>query len=148
MFNSVLGYCLPVFGGCDIGEIKTLQIMQNKAAQIVTHSPPRAHRNHMFNVLDWMTVSQLIWYFSLLAVFRIRVTGEPEYLAAALRHDNMYGRIIVRKTKLTLAQKSFVVRGASNWNALPSHIRTENKISTFKRRIKAWIKEKVPRLLD
>ena len=40
IFNSVLVYCLPVFGGCDKTEIKQLQVLQNKAAQIVTHSPP------------------------------------------------------------------------------------------------------------
>ena len=29
MFNSVLVYCLPLFGGCDILEIKELQVLQN-----------------------------------------------------------------------------------------------------------------------
>ena len=29
LFNSVLGYCLPLFGGCDMGEIRDLQILQN-----------------------------------------------------------------------------------------------------------------------
>ena len=41
MFNSVLVYCLPLFGGCDDSQIRQLQVLQNKAAQIVTHSPPR-----------------------------------------------------------------------------------------------------------
>ena len=27
MFNSVLGYCLPLFGGCDVGEVQDLQIL-------------------------------------------------------------------------------------------------------------------------
>ena len=52
LFNSVLCYCLPLFGGCDISEVKSLQVLQNKAAQIVTRLPPRSVRNLMFDQLD------------------------------------------------------------------------------------------------
>ena len=37
--NSVLTYCLPLYGGCTRGEIKELQIIQNMAARIVCHAP-------------------------------------------------------------------------------------------------------------
>ena len=148
LFNSVLGYCLPLFGGCDVGEIRSIQVLQNKAAQMVTHSPPRAVRNKMFDDLDWMTVNQLVRYFTLLAVFRIRTTGEPEYLAASMSNDNIYGKLIVQNTKLTLAKKSFKIRGACNWNALPDSIRSLDKIGQFKKEVKTWIKQNVPRFLD
>ena len=148
LFNSFLGYCLPLFGGCDIGEIKNIQILQNKAAQMVTYSPPRANRNIMYDNLDWMAVNQLIRYFSLLAVFRIRSTGEPEYLATTLTNDNIYGKLIVQNTRLTLAQKSFKIRGACNWNALPLRIKSLQNIGVFKKEVKIWIKNNVPRLLD
>ena len=87
MFNSVLVYCLPLFGGCDITEIKHLQVLQNKAAQVVTHSPPRAERLAMYSRLKWLTVNQLIAYHTLLTVFKIRQSGEPEYLATFLQED-------------------------------------------------------------
>ena len=51
MFNSVLVYCLPLFGGCDVQEIKDLQVLQNKAARIVTHSQLRTGRQKMFDEL-------------------------------------------------------------------------------------------------
>ena len=35
VFNSVLCYCLPLFGGLDNSEIISLQVQQNRAAQIV-----------------------------------------------------------------------------------------------------------------
>ena len=35
LFSSVLVYCLPLFGGCDAGEVQALQILQNRAAQMV-----------------------------------------------------------------------------------------------------------------
>ena len=60
IFNSVLVYCLPLFGGCSKGQLGDLQVLQNKAADIVTRSPPRTARNTMFDQLDWLTVNQLI----------------------------------------------------------------------------------------
>ena len=98
MFNSVLVYYLPLFGGCDITEIKQLQVLQNKAAQVVTHPPPRAERLAMYSRLKWLTVNQLIAYHTLLTVFKIRQSGEPEYLATFLQEDSRSGHIILPNT--------------------------------------------------
>ena len=148
LFNSVLGYCLPLFGGCDTAEIRDLQILQNKAAQIITQSPPRAIRNPMFDKLDWLTVNQLVTYHTLLAVYRVRTTGEPEYLAESLCNVNRNGHIIVKSTKLSLLKNSFKFRGACNWNGLPLSLRKMSKIGAFKKGVKVWIKQNVPRFLD
>ena len=131
-----------------MGEIRDLQILQNKAAQLVTHSPPRAIRNPMYDDLDWLTVNQLVRYHTLLAVFRIRMSGEPEYFASDLCKDNRNGRVIVQNTNSTLARKSFKIRGVCQWNALPAYIRNLDKIGAFKKEMKTWIKQNVPRFLD
>ena len=36
--NSVLVYCLPLFGGCELSDLKDLQVIQNKVAGMVTSS--------------------------------------------------------------------------------------------------------------
>ena len=148
LFNSVLSYCLPLFGACDVREIHDIQVLQNKVAQLVTHSPPRAVRNPMFDKLGWLTVNQLVRYHTLLAVFRIKRSGEPEYFSEGLCNENINGKIIVQNTKLTLAKKSFKVRGSCQWNALPPDIRNLEEIGAFKKEIKVWIKNNVPRFLD
>ena len=148
MFNSVLAYCLPLFGGCDMQEIKGLQILQNKAARIVTHSPPRTNRDRIYDQLCWLTVNQLIMYHTLLTVYRVRLTKEPEYLATFLCNDNRYNKIVTVNPKLTLNQKSFTARGACNWNGLPLRIRQLETISSFKKEVRAWIRREVPRFLD
>ena len=102
IFNSILVYCLPLFGGCDIGQIKDLQVLQNKAAQIVTHSPPRSRRNDLYDKLGWLTVNQLIVYHTLITVFKIRESKEPEYLAGKLSIETPTGRIMIPNTKLSL----------------------------------------------
>ena len=53
IFGSVMLYCLPLIGGCSKTEISNLQILQNKAAQVITRQPPWSNRDAMFDKLDW-----------------------------------------------------------------------------------------------
>ena len=143
MFNSVLVYCLPLYGGCNVADLKSLQVLQNRAGQVVTYSPPRANRELLYSKLKWLTVNQFVAYNTLLTVFKIRQTGEPEYLAKFLKNDNRLGSIIVPHTKLTLAKDSFVWRGSETWNSLPPRIRTCTKIAQFKAGSKQWVLDNI-----
>ena len=148
IFNSILGYCLPLFGGCTNEEIKDLQILQNKAARIVTHAQPRSDRSPMYEDLDWLTVNQLVKYHTLLAVYRIRSSGEPEYLMDALRYNSRNGNMILSKINLKLFRNSFVCRGVLSWNSLPRELRNITKVSVFKKKLRIWIKQTVPKFLE
>ena len=148
VFNSVLCYCLPLFGGCNNNEMKTLQVQQNRAARIVLNLPPRSNRKSMFEKLGWMTVQQLIAYHTLLSVFRIRQSKEPEYLARALTRDNNRGNIIVENSRLGLYKKSFVPRGATLWNNLPRELRNIVKVGCFKKKLRKWIEDNVQKFVD
>ena len=147
IFNSVLVYCLPLFGGCDKGELQAIQVLQNKAAQIVTRSAPRSHRDTMYDTLDWLTVNQLVVYHTAITVYRIRQSNEPEYLAEKLQFDSRNGRVIVPNLKLGLARRSFCFRGADTWNSLPMHVRQARKIGEFKKGVRKWVQGNVARFL-
>jgi hypothetical protein len=148
IFSSIMVYCLPLLGGCDKSEVKNLQVLQNKAAQIVTHSPPRSRRSELYDKLEWLTVNQLIVYHTLITVFKLRQNKEPEYLALKLTLDTPTGCILIPNTQLRLTQNSFITRGSSNWNDLPPSTRKLNKIGLFKTEIKKWITQNVPRFVD
>ena len=148
IFNSVLVYCLPLYGGMDTGDLKDLQVLQNKAAQIVTFSPPRAERSPMYDRLGWLTVNQLIFYHSVIAVFKIRSSHEPEHLAGIFGNDSRNRRIVIPNLDLKLSHKSFTLRGAESWNQMPLNIRVNTKIGTFKKLVKKWIIQNVPRFID
>ena len=147
IFNSVLMYCLPLYGGCDVEHIKAIQVLQNKAAQIVCHAPPRSKRAPLYDSVGWLTVNQLISYHTLISVFKIRRSGEPEYLARILTNDNINSRIIIPVTDLSLAMRSFTYRGAREWNQLPATLRNSSKISQYKMELKKWVLTNVPRFL-
>ena len=148
LFNSALSYCLPLFGGLDLNSIQEIQILQNKAARIVCRAPPRASRIEMFRKLGWVTVNQLITYTSLMCLFRIRISREPEYLSDLLTRDSRNGRITILRQNLTLSSQSFCVRGPNSWNQLPSELRQEERISVFKTNVKKWISANIEPFLD
>ena len=148
IFTSVLVYCLPVYGGLDKGDLKDIQVLQNKAAQVVTHSPPLAERSPMYDKLNWLTVNQLITYHTVISVFKIRKNLEPEYLASMLTKDSRNRRIMIPNIDLGLAQKSFTMRGSESWNKLPENIRNQSKISIFKKMVKKWISLNIPKFKE
>ena len=148
IFNSVLVYCLPLFGGCDAYLKKQLQTLQNKAAQVVCNAPPRANRCLLLSRVKWLTVNQLAVYHTLIAVYKIRTSKEPENLAALLSNETRERRIRRSNAKLSLAMKSFTFRGASLWNDLPSHIRKSENFMFFKREVRNWVLENVTPFID
>ena len=144
VFTSVLSYCLPVFAGCDQLDLEALQVMQNKAARIVTNLGIRTSRFEIFNQVGWMTVQQLSYYFTVLSTYRIREQQEPEYLFRIMGRDNRLEKIIVPNSRLSLAMKSFCFRGSVQWNKLPEDIRKSPNICRFKSLLKDWIHQNVP----
>ena len=143
IFNSVIGYCLPVFGGMVTSDLKDLQILQNKAARIVCNASPRSNRQALFKKLDWFSVNQMISYFSLIAIFKVRINSDPEYLARVLCRNGRNDRILLQNPKLAVAAKSFCYRGPSLWNSLPWNVRKAEKLETFKKLVKPWILENI-----
>jgi len=128
LFNSVLCYCLPVFGGASNHEIETLQVPQNKAARLALKAPPRTHRNLMFDELKWMSVSQLIAYHTLITIYRVRSKNAPEYLATQLTNDNRQGQIVLPHSSLEQYRKSFIYRGGTIWNKSSESVRRSRSV--------------------
>ena len=143
LFISILSYCLPLYGGCDKGSLNSLQVMQNKAARVVTLAPQGTSRKDMFSQLKWFSVKQLLFYHTALATFRIRKSGEPEDIYGIMSYDNNRGNIIVPNTHLSLAKVSYCFRGASEWNQIPQCIRSSENISRFKVNLRKWIFDNV-----
>ena len=102
----------------------------------------------MYQKLDCLTLNQLISFHTLLNVFKIRESGEPEDLARLLNKESRNSRIMMPRTFLSLASKSFVWRGARDWNLLPVDLRMTKQLGCFKRRLKVWVKENVADFTD
>ena len=142
-----------MWGGCGAGLKKSLQVLQNKVAQVVTRLDWSAPSKLLLQQCGWLSVNQLIFYHSVLLVFKVRQSKSPKYLYSmhndwsypykTRQAENGLIRVAVRPG-LEMVKDSFKWRAATSFNQLPVEIRTSSKLEQFKRRLKPWIMENVP----
>ena len=77
-----------------------------------------------------------------MAVFKIRMSGEPAELAGIFRNMSRTGRTTLSQARIQLVQDGFVYRATNNWNTLPPDIRTIDSSSTLKMKLRDWIIQK------
>ena len=65
-----LSYLSLLWGGCNLELLKSLQILQNKAARIVTKLDWSTPTGVQFSQCGWLSVHQLVVYHSVVMVFR------------------------------------------------------------------------------
>lgn len=70
------------------------------------------------------------------------------YLSEIFCKTSRTGRIMVPVQQLTLASRSFSIRGSSHCNMLPGDIRNESSIGIFKQKVRKWVTERVARFLE
>jgi hypothetical protein len=151
IFMSKLSYLIALWGGCGILLRKTLQIIQNKVARAVTKLDWSTSPAVLLHQVGWLSVNQLIFYHSVLLIYKVNKTQTPKYL------DNMFswtfnyntrqavGGLIrlVGKPKLDITRNSFRWRAANQFTQLPTEIRKCPTLASFKIKAKTWIKENV-----
>ena len=77
---STLNYIIQVYGGCSGYLLKMLQVLQNKAARIVTKLPWMTPTSVLLTQCGWLSVLQLIKYHSLVLMFKVKKDKRPHYL--------------------------------------------------------------------
>ena len=151
VFMSSLAYLLPVWGGCEGFLIRSLQVLQNRAARQVTRLNWYTPVRRLLTQCNWLSVKQLVLYHSALAVFRATKSGLPVYLDQHLRSEHPYNtrQGAGRAIRLTgnynyQVENSFLRRAAKSYNEIPTEIRSSRTLPVFKRKLKTWIKTNIP----
>ena len=76
---SKLVYLIQWWGGCSSYLMNYLQVLQTRAARVVTRSGWRASTEKLLHQCGWLSVRQLAHYHSLVLVFQIKQQGKPAY---------------------------------------------------------------------
>ena len=145
IFMSKLQYIISLWGGCGKEMKKVLQVIQNKAARVVVKR--EASLIDIYQQIGWLSVNQLIFYHSVLLVFKVRRNESPKYLNSMFNNNYVYNtrqasRDLLRvnqRPRLELTRSSFKWRGSACFNELPSTIRSETSEAIFKSKTKEWI---------
>ena len=80
IFMSKLIYLMPLWGGCELYLIRSLQVIQNKAARAVTKSGWYTPTKDLLKQCGWLSVNQLIVYHSLIMVYNMISEKKPVYI--------------------------------------------------------------------
>ena len=148
---SKLTYLIEFWGGCGIVLKRALQMTQNKVARVVTKLDWSTSPAVLLHQVGWPSVNQLIFYHSVLLVYKVNQSQTPRYLHNKFSWTYNYntrqasgGLIRLRgKPRLELSKQSFRWRAANQFNQLPDTIRTSPTLASFKSTVKAWIRENV-----
>ena len=158
---SRLLYLIPLWSGCEGYLLNSLQIVQNKAARLVTKCGKRTPVKSLLNQCGWLSVAQLSVFHSLVLVFKVLETKSPQYLYDKLsgtqeemHYETRYTREQQRNQTIKLgpdshaegelAKRSFKYRASAKWNTLPLSIRQARNLRNFKFELKKWVLTNVP----
>ena len=150
---SKLSYLIQLWGGCEGYLLKMLQVQLNRAARSVTGLSGFTSTRKLMDMCGWLTVKQLIVFQTTVMVHKTLLTQQPFYLYSRLPTDQPYrtrqhstGCIRLDQTfrcKGDLPRSSFRQRGAHGYNSLPAEVRACKNLSTFRYKLRRWIKQNV-----
>ena len=145
---SKLVYLITVWGGAQGYLVKRLQVQQLAAARVVCgyHSYYWSRRK-LLGKVRWLSVRQLIFFHTVLQVWKVRTLQTPAYLhhkfVLTNTRSSAQGNLLVPNVESALARKSFMVRATTSWNMIPPDMKNIQKLSKFKQELKKWTKANI-----
>ena len=148
---SNIMYVITVYGACDEYLLNLLQVIQNNAARCVTRLGWNARVSELLLQCGWLSVRQLVYYHTILQVYKVRKYGRPTYIYRKISEEfNQRTRLAVGngiretfKIKSSERRRSFIPRAIRSWNALPTSLRQVDKLNKFKKELKLYVKNNV-----
>ena len=142
-------YCATIIYLSTETDLNRLQILQNKCMRLILSANQFTSSDTMLNVLDLMSVRQLIIFKTLIFIYKIIQGEAPEYLSnriiykyqtqnRTLRNSN---DINLTDANKACSQNSLFYKGIKLFNSLPSEIKNCETISQFKKLLKKFVKE-------
>ena len=130
--------------------INTLQVLQNRAARFVTKQDMYSPVQNLLKECGWLSVHQMVFYHTVVLLFKIRKNGSPVVLYTMATADYAYdtrsktsGNIKEVSSSIKvpsdLAARSFRWRSVSYWNLLPGKLKSIQSVNKFKKALKSWI---------
>lgn len=148
LVTSRLDYGNALLYGVNKNITSRLQRVQNTAARLVTRTKKREHITPVLKRLHWLPVEFRCQYKLLLYTFKA-VTGQaPDYLVelievykpSRLLRSQTETLLVTPKVKTkTYGERRFDKAASNLWNGLPTQLRNEKSLSSFKKHLKTFL---------
>ena len=145
---SQINYCSLVWGSSNKTQIHCVQLLQNFAAKVAEgNSRKYDHATPIIRKLNWMKIHEKVFYDLSLLMYKIMTHRYPEWFChfPAVRTERRLGtrqadNLIIPNTRTNTGSKLLAVRGPKCWNSLPNSIRNSCSITSFKTKMKGYVK--------
>lgn len=149
LVTSRLDYANALFTGLPKYEIDRLQKIQNIAARVIFRLRKFDHVTPALRELHWLPVAKRIEFKVLLLTYKCIHGNAPTYLQELIELKTSIRNLRSNNGTLTLhipkprtvryGQRAFRNIAPKLWNKLPTHIRTQNTLDSFKRSLKTYL---------
>jgi hypothetical protein len=144
--TSRLDYHNGLLCGIHDKHIKSLQLVQNNAARLLTQSSRQQHITPTLQHLHWLPIKYRV-SFKVLTLIHCALHNDdaPEYMRSlfmvhrpgrALHSSDDERRLTVPRSHCYYGDRSVQVHGAKLWNALSADMRAPISVQSFKRLLK------------
>ena len=155
IYNSAIqptiDYAISVWGSTSISNIRMIQRLQNLAARIIKKNFDYVNIRgiDLVKQLGWLNVKQRYLYFQHLTIFKSIHGMAPIHLVNNVTMEIEIANVNTRKHPMNLHiprpinethKRMLFYRGAKSWNELPGHIKDCYELSTFKQKLKHYLK--------
>ena len=141
--SNRLDYCNSVFNNVSKANLNKLQKVQNAAARLIVQKRKRESISDTIKELHWLRIESRIIFKILLLVYKgIQGTSSKNIQLDFKSHHCRPEEFLMLRThfcKTKYGRRTFKYNAPRLWNALPLHIRTEEKLEAFKRMVKTLL---------
>ena len=134
-------YCNVIWGRCNKTLSSKLQVLQNRAAKIITGISRYGSSTQALNDLNWKNLDEKLYVNEAVTMFKIINNQAPNYLCKRfVRKETCYNTrnkndLMMGKPHTEYMRRSFCYRGAKLWNSLDDNVRNACNLTSFKRLI-------------
>ena len=147
-----LSYMITVWSSCSKDLMDSLQVVQNRAARIVTRRKWDTSTAENLQEIGWLSVNQMAKYYTILQLHQVIEDKTPRSIASMFNWDYSYTtrQAVSNKIKpigtprLQQSHESFRWRSTRLYNLLPMELTQMKDIKAFKQELKRWTIENIP----